>query len=86
MFTTGQIVYSKCGRDKGLAFIVYSFEGDYAMLVDGKVRPLRAPKKKKLRHIQITNFIDADIKNKIDNNLYLTDADFRSALLKHSQR
>jgi len=53
----GQIVYSKRGRDKGNAMIVIAADGEYAYLVDGKSRLLDKPKKKKAKHIQITNNI-----------------------------
>ena len=70
----GQIVFSKRGRDKGCAMIVLSVDGEYAYLVDGRLRSLGKPKKKKVKHIQPTNDIvslvpqcgralqDADIK------------------------
>jgi len=53
----GQIVFSKQGRDKGRAMIVVSFDGEYANLVDGVVRLLDKPKKKKAKHIQSTKSI-----------------------------
>jgi len=53
----GQIVFSKQGRDKGRAMIVIRVEGEYAYLVDGTLRPLEKPKKKKAKHIQLTNTI-----------------------------
>jgi len=53
----GQIVFSKRGRDKGRAMIVLFVGGEYAYLVDGKYRTLEKPKKKKAKHIQITQHI-----------------------------
>ncbi len=44
--SVGQVVYSKSGRDKGYAFIATSVEGDYCLLVDGKLHKLAKPKKK----------------------------------------
>jgi len=55
--TPGQIVFSKRGRDKGNAMIIIATDGEYAYLADGKLRPLERPKKKKAKHIQITNSI-----------------------------
>ena len=54
---TGQIVFSKRGRDKGRAMVVLLAEGEYTFLVDGQRRLLANPKKKKTKHIQITNII-----------------------------
>ena len=71
----GQIVFSKKGRDKGRGMIVIAIDGEYAYLVDGVLRTLAKPKKKKAMHVQITNTIveltppcgralqDADIRN-----------------------
>ena len=53
----GQIVFSKRGRDKGRAMIIIAVDGEYAYLVDGVLRPLEKPKKKKAKHIQTTNHI-----------------------------
>ena len=78
--TPGQVVYSKCGRDKGCAFIVISVEEDYLYLADGKVRRLERPKRKKLKHIQPTKRVFAEIGEKIMNGAYLLDADLRKAL------
>lgn len=80
MYTKGQVVYSKKGRDKGKAFIVYDCNEEYVFLVDGKLRKLEKPKKKKLMHVQMTKHIDNDVKRKLDENLYLNDSDIKKAL------
>ena len=54
--THGQVVISKCGRDKGLAMVVTDIQGEYLLLVDGKLRILARPKKKKLKHVQPTHY------------------------------
>ena len=72
----GQVVFSKRGRDKGKAFVVISTEDEYLYLVDGKLRTLNNPKKKKVKHVQPTNHIcelqtdgralqDADIRKQL---------------------
>ncbi len=75
-FVVGQIVISKSGRDKGLAFVIKSIEGEYVYLVDGKLRKLDKPKKKKQKHVQPTKTVslifqdslvnDANIRNEIE--------------------
>jgi len=57
MSRPGQIVFSKQGRDKGLAMIVVDVDGDYVFLVDGRFRLLAKPKRKKIKHVQITNHV-----------------------------
>ena len=80
--TPGQVVYSKCGRDKGGAFIVISAEDGYVYIADGKTRKLEKPKRKKVKHIQPTKYVFAEIKEKVINEGYLLDADLRKALRK----
>lgn len=55
IMTRGTIVFSKAGRDKGKAMVVLESEGKYLSLVDGKLRTLDKPKKKKAKHVQPTN-------------------------------
>lgn len=80
MFTKGQVVYSKCGRDCGRPFIVLDFDNEYVFIADGKLRLIDKPKKKKQRHVQMTHFIDLNIKEKIEKNQYLNDSDVRKSL------
>lgn len=48
ILSTGGIVRSSAGHDKGKYFIVVGAEGDnYLLLADGKFRPIEKPKKKK---------------------------------------
>lgn len=84
MYSKGQIVFSKSGRDKGRAFIVYDYNDDYVFIVDGDLRKLEKPKKKKKIHIQISKIIIEEIKNKLENGLYILDSDIRKALAKYN--
>ncbi|MCL1786988.1 MAG: KOW domain-containing RNA-binding protein [Defluviitaleaceae bacterium] len=72
----GQMVFAKCGRDRGKAFIVLNICKDYLYLVDGKGRTLQAPKKKKAKHVQPTGNV-ADLKT---DGRALQDADIRKHL------
>ena len=44
--TTGMVIISAAGHDKGQWFLVTGVDGRYAYLADGKERKLAAPKKK----------------------------------------
>ena len=51
----GQVVESKAGRDKGVFMIIYSIIDDkYVTVVDGSYRKIENPKKKKLKHLHLT--------------------------------
>lgn len=61
--TPGGAAYSLAGRDKGELMIILRVEAGYAYLADGKKRRVENPKKKKLRHLNVTNFVsDAVLK------------------------
>ena len=85
MYSKGQVVFSKSGRDKAMPFIIVGIDGDYVYLADGKLRKLEKPKKKKKMHVQICNDIIEDIKTKLENALYLNDSDLRKALRPYRQ-
>lgn len=86
MYSKGQIVFSKSGRDKGRAFIIYDYDEDYVFIVDGDLRKLEKPKKKKKIHIQISKMIDEDLKVRLENELYIQNSDIRKALAKYNDR
>lgn len=52
----GQVVRSKRGRDVGKYYVVVGKEKDLVFLADGNVRRIEAPKKKNIKHIQVTGF------------------------------
>lgn len=75
----GQVVRSKKGRDEGKVFVVIDIiDKDYLYLVDGKLRKLDRPKKKKVKHLYIyKDIIDLDLKD-------LNDTYIRKKLLPYS--
>lgn len=83
-YSVGQVVFSKCGRDKGKPFIVTSTEGEYVYMADGKLRTLEQPKKKKIKHVQKTNFISLEVKEKLESNSYILNADIVKVLKEYS--
>lgn len=48
----GDLVVSRAGRDKGRPFVVLSAEEGFVYLVDGDLRRLAKPKKKKRMHVK----------------------------------
>ena len=82
----GKIVISKCGHDKDEIFIVVRIEKDFVFLTDGTLRTLEKLKKKNKKHIQIVNYIDNNIKNKIENDIELTNEDIKLALENYKNK
>lgn len=81
-FEIGQIVFSKRGRDKGLPFIILDIEANYLYLVDGKLRTIKKPKRKKDIHVQYTKYVSMDIKEKVINNKNILDSDIRKEIVR----
>ncbi|WP_313256643.1 KOW domain-containing RNA-binding protein [Lacrimispora sp.] len=50
--STGALVKSAAGHDKGGYFLILREVGEYIYLVDGKSRRLNCPKKKKKKHVE----------------------------------
>jgi len=65
--TVGMLVYSKAGRDKQNLFLVLEVENGYAYIADGEMRKTEKPKKKKLIHLQKTNYIFDNVSKDIEN-------------------
>lgn len=76
----GSIVRSIAGRDKGGLFIVLSRDGEYAYLVNGDLRKVDSPKKKKLKHLQGTTSVSEFIQNKLGTVGKVTNSEVRKAL------
>lgn len=80
----GNIVFSKCGHDKGEIFIVVAKDESYYYLADGRRRLVDKPKKKKFKHVQITNFCFDEIAFRLNIKKCL-DSDIRSAIKSYKE-
>lgn len=78
------IVKSLCGRDKDKIFIVSELDGNYALLVNGKLRRLEKPKRKKLKHILFLNENETRVGEKFLKGEKVTNAEVRKSLLAFS--
>ena len=52
-FEVGMLARSKAGHDKGHVYVILKVDETYVYLVDGKIRTLDKPKKKKKKHVQV---------------------------------
>ncbi len=82
----GSVVISKAGRDKGRNFIVVALEGDFAYLCDGDIRKSDSPKKKKRKHLAVTNTVCDYIGDKINENKKVTNTEIRRALSEFCEK
>lgn len=80
-YTVGQVVYSKAGRDAGKKFIIVNIPDEYYVFIsDGDLRKIEKPKRKKIKHLLITEEIIKPLKEKIINNSIITNSEVRKAL------
>jgi len=64
-FLVGGFVLSTAGHDSGQYYVILQIVGEYAYLVDGKIRTLNRPKKKKQKHITVLEETDQALIEKI---------------------
>lgn len=77
----GQIVRSKTGRDQGRVFVVFGkTDNNHVLIVDGSLRRIDRPKKKKIKHLAKLNIVSKEIKDAILNNEKINNAFIRREL------
>ena len=76
---------SLAGRDKGRAFYVLDADDRYAFLVDGKIRRMEKPKRKKLKHVRLAIHADSHVAKKIRDGAAVLDSELRRDLAIYSQ-
>ncbi len=69
----GQVVKSKAGRDKDRIFLVLDIiDNENVFVVDGELRKLENPKKKRIKHLAVYKKVIEELQNaeenKIDNS------------------
>lgn len=52
-YEIGMLAKSKAGHDKGHIYVILKEDNAYVYLVDGAIRRMENPKKKKKKHVQI---------------------------------
>lgn len=76
----GMLAISKAGHDKDCWYVVLYIEGKYAYLVNGKTKPVDAPKKKKLMHLQPVDRFPETLQGKLQNGVQWTNEEIKRAL------
>ncbi|MDP4179745.1 MAG: KOW domain-containing RNA-binding protein [Bacillota bacterium] len=80
-YTVGQVVYSKAGRDAGKKFVIVKIPDElFVFISDGDLRKIEKPKRKKTKHLLITEEIVKPLNDKIVNKIKITNSEVRRAL------
>ena len=76
MISPGMIVYSVRGRDKDHYYVVLKNVDDkFILVVDGVYRKLANPKKKNVKHVEMSGIIIDVLKEKIQQDKILQDSE-----------
>jgi ribosomal protein L14E/L6E/L27E len=82
----GQVVRSKAGRDKDRVFLVLSIlDQQYVMLVDGELRRLANPKKKKIKHLAVSQTVLKEFQDRMDSKIKMNNAYVRKLLAPYEE-
>ena len=76
----GCFATSIAGHDHNNIYVIIDADDKYVYLVDGKIRKVNNPKKKKLKHVQLIKRTDDTIAGRINNNVALSNEDIKYAI------
>lgn len=83
VISRGEIVCPTKGHDQGIAHYVLRTEGELLYLVDGKNRPVKAPKKKRQLHVISKGIWIHPVTVRIQEGEPVLDSEIRRALAVH---
>jgi ribosomal protein L14E/L6E/L27E len=66
-FKIGGYAVATAGHDTGKCYVIFQIENEYVYLVDGRIRTLSRPKKKKKMHLKLLEYFDQPLADKIMN-------------------
>ncbi len=77
----GTVVYSKAGRDAKRLFIILEvIDKEYVYISDGTLRKVEKPKKKKLKHLSLTEKVASGIKQSLISNNKVNNSEIKEYL------
>ena len=76
----GRLAKSLAGHDKDSIYVIIEEKENYVYLSDGKYRLMDNPKKKKVKHIEIIEYLDKDLFDKINNNIEVRNEEIKRSL------
>ena len=77
----GQIVVSRAGRDTGKSFVVVRIiDQNFVEVADVSLRRIEKPKRKKIKHLNITDENAESLGEKLKSSIRISNAEIRKAL------
>lgn len=85
-FKKFEIVRSIAGHDKDNIYLISQIlNKDYVLLIDGKIRKILNPKKKKGKHIVSLNIVENTLENIFEDKSKVNDSKIRKILKKYQK-
>lgn len=84
-YQIGMLVRSKSGHDHGKVYVILDIQSEYLYVVDGRLRTLSNPKKKKMKHVQPIDVVLTEIAVMKQNNT-LIDENIKRAIKLYEMR
>lgn len=83
----GSFCLSKAGHDKGFIYLIVDQTDKRVFIADGKIKKSASPKAKNLKHLELLDYRDSKIDEKLENKK-LDDVEIRYAIkiFKNSQK
>lgn len=66
-FTIGGFAIPMAGHDTGKYYVIFQMDSEYIYLVDGRIRTLDRPKKKKKMHVKMLTQMDQNLAAKVND-------------------
>lgn len=85
-YGVGMMVRSLAGHDKGKVYMILDVKEPYVYLVDGKIRTLEHPKRKRIKHIQVNRHIPEWIQMVIQEGRDLQDSDVIRGIREYGEK
>jgi len=83
----GFLASSKAGHDKDKIYVIIKEDREYVWLVDGRLKTISNPKKKRKKHIQpIKYFQDAELRNALVEGMAVSDLEIMMILKKYKKQ
>lgn len=82
----GKFAASKAGHDKGQLYVIVGQEEDCLYLCDGRLKTLVKPKKKKVKHVQLTNkTVEQSLLRKLERKERVLDEEIKYAIKQYNR-
>lgn len=81
----GMFARSLAGHDQNRLYVIIREDAEYVWLVDGILRPLEKPKKKKKKHIQVIHRFAEPVRRALEEKAPLRNEQIKQIIQSESQ-